>query len=83
MMENQLAGLRESGSGDEETATLETEIANLEEDSGRLPWQDGLPPAIAEALAPYREDLDTVHCKATGPLELMLNEKRGPGLETR
>ncbi len=82
MLENQLQVLRDSGAAADEIAALETEIAALEEDSARIPWQKGIPAAIADALAPYREELDTLHCPATAPLELMLNEKRGPAVET-
>jgi len=82
MLENQLQGLRDAGAADNEIAALETEIAALEEDSYRIPWQEEVPPAIADALAPYREELDALHCPTTAPLELMVNEKRGPAVET-
>jgi hypothetical protein len=82
MLENQLQVLRDSEAAADEIAALEIEIAALEEDSARIPWQEGIPQAITDALAPYREELDTLHCPATAPLELMLNEKRGPAVET-
>lgn len=82
MLENQLQALEETAATAEEIDLLDNEIAALEEDSARIPWQEGLPPAIAGALAPHREELDALHCPATAPLELMLNEKRGPAVET-
>ena len=36
---------------EERVEQLEAEIAALNDDDSRLPWQDGLPPAIAEAYA--------------------------------
>jgi hypothetical protein len=83
MLENQLQVLRDTGAAAKEIAALENELAVLEEDSARIPWQDGLPPTITDALAPFRKELDALHCPATAPLELMLNEKRGPAFETR
>ena len=82
MLQNQLQVVREMGAAGDEIEALEIEISALEEDSVRIPWQEGLPPAIAGALAPHREELDALHCPATAPLELMLNEKRGPAVET-
>ena len=82
MLENQLQVLRDAGAADDEIAALETEISVLEEDTARIPWKEGLPPTITDALAPHREELDSLHCPATAPLELMLNEKRGPAVET-
>ena len=82
MLENQLRVLRDAGAADDEIAALEIEIAALEEDTARIPWKEGLPPTITDALAPHREELDALHCPATAPLELMLNEKRGPAVET-
>ena len=82
MLEHQLQGLRDAGASEDEIAALETEIAILEENTGRIPWQDGFPTAITDAIEPYRDELDALHCPATAALELMLNEKRGPAVET-
>jgi hypothetical protein len=83
MLENQLEVLRSGGGSETEIATLEGEIAAMEEDDNRIPWQDGIPPVISNALAPYREELDELYCPAMAPLELMINEKRGPAIESR
>ena len=82
MLEHQLQGLRDAGADESEATVIETQIAALTEDTSRIPWQEGTPQAITDALAPYREELDSLHCPATAPLELMLNEKRGPAVET-
>jgi hypothetical protein len=83
MLENQLEALRSGRGSEGEISTLEAEVAAMEEDDGRIPWQDGIPPVISDALAPYREDLDELYCPAMAPLELMINEKRGPAIESR
>ena len=54
----------------------------MQADEGRIPWQDELPPTITAALAPYRAVLDELYCSAMAPLELMINEKRGPAVES-
>jgi hypothetical protein len=82
MLESQLTVLQsESGTEDEITA-LETEIATMQADENRIPWQDGIPPAVTEALAPYRAELDELYCPAMAPLELMINKKHGPAFES-
>ena len=83
MLENQLHGLMDAGAAEDEISALEYELAVLEEDTARIPWQEGAPPAVREALAPYREELNALHCPATAPLELMVNEKNGPAVEPR
>jgi hypothetical protein len=50
--------------------TLAAEIARLERDDRRLPWEEGLPPAIAAAFAPYRERLEMTWSDASNVLEL-------------
>jgi hypothetical protein len=54
----------------------------MREDDRRIPWQDGIPPAITEALAPYRAELDELYCPAMAALELMINERHGPAVES-
>ena len=82
MLESQLAVLRSEGGGESEIVVLETEISAMQADDSRIPWQDGIPPAITEALAPYRTELDELYCPAMAPLELMINKKRGPAIES-
>lgn len=50
--------------------TLGAEIGRLERDGRRLPWADGLPPAIAAAFAPSRERLEATWGEASNVFEL-------------
>jgi hypothetical protein len=83
MLENQREQLALGGGSENELARVEAEVEAMEEDSRRIPWQDGLPPEIEDALFPYRAELDELFCLATSPLELMINEKHGPAIELR
>jgi hypothetical protein len=51
-------------------AVLEEELWKMEEDPGRLIWQDGLPEAVAASVRPHREQLDRLFCGATAGLEM-------------
>lgn len=82
MLQNQLEALQSQGGGEAEIAALEAEIAAMEVDEDRLPWRDGMPSTIEDALAPYRAELDELYCPAMAPLELMINEKHGPAVES-
>jgi len=84
MLVNQRDALgREQGVPPEEIALLEAEIDAMESDGRRVLWQDGLPPAIAESIEPYRQELDELYCGSTAPLELMINVRHGPAIESR
>ena len=83
MLQSQLETLQSGGGGEAGIEILEAEITAMQEDSRRIPWQDGIPPAINEALAPYRSELDELYCPALAPLELMINERHGPAVESR
>ncbi len=82
ILENQLAELQSEDVPEAEIAILEAEIAAMREDDRRILWQDGIPPAINEALEPYRVELDELYCPALAPLELMINERHGPAIES-
>lgn len=70
------------GSSYQETReALQNEILLLENQPRRLPWQDGLPPAIATSLEPYRARLDEVFCVHTLPFEFTQNRVRGLGIQ--
>lgn len=83
MLEHQLERVRRDGGSDDTVAALEAELKSLEDDPRRIPWQSGLPPAIAASILPYREELELAYCGSTPPLELMINEKRSLAIETR
>jgi len=71
MLESQLTVLRSEGGGEAEIAALEAEISAMQADRNRIPWQDE-----------YRAELDELYCPAMAPLELMINKKRGPAVES-
>jgi hypothetical protein len=51
-------------------STLEAEIALLEAEPLRLPWEDGLPESLEAAFLPYRERLEESYDPATSVLEV-------------
>ncbi len=48
-----------------------TELALLESDQARVPWQDGLPEELAGGLEPFRNRLEESYSPATNPFELL------------
>ena len=56
---------------------LHTELALLEEDRRRIPWQDGLPAEVTEVLEPFRADLDNSYVAVTNPFELVVTAREG------
>jgi len=82
MLESQLEVLQSKGGEEADIKALEAEVAAMQEDDRRIPWQDGIPPAMTDALAPYRAELDELYCPAMAPLELMINERHGPAVES-
>ena len=46
------------------------ELAELDADPARVPWQTGLPEAFAFGLEPYRDRLESSYSKAANPFEL-------------
>jgi hypothetical protein len=47
------------------------ELAAMDDDSHRVPWQDGLPDVFAVGLDPYRDRLEASYSPATNPFELL------------
>jgi hypothetical protein len=82
ILRNQLAVLDAShtAADADEASLIETEIAALEDGSHIVPWQDGLPPAIAECFAPYTDQLEELFCQAALPFELTQKNKRFAGI---
>lgn len=48
-----------------------SEVAALEADPARVPWQDGLPEGFDQGLEPNRGALEATYSKATNPFELI------------
>lgn len=65
---------------DEWLGRLRSEVAALEADQSRLPWQDGLPACIQTSVAPYRERLDAVYSASAAEFELLNSTVHGGGL---
>lgn len=75
LLQNQLASLDEDQGDWKMRLTKEVEI--LDSKSRRLPWEEGLPDAIALSLAPYRERLEASYVPEANPFELGRNERHG------
>ncbi len=56
-------------------AELRAEIAALNLNQHTLPWQGGLPPAIATSLTPYQESLAQYYCAGIARIEMMQKNK--------
>jgi hypothetical protein len=65
-----------------ERGALIQELEHLRADPERLPWADGLPPAVAASLAPYHERLDDLFCAATAGFELSRHRMRVMGVQS-
>ena len=57
----------------EERGLLEDEIAVLEADPDRLPWQTTRPPSLQAALSGYEHQLKALYCAGVSEHELTLN----------
>jgi len=78
MLRNQLDKLEEREAAvlpEEWRQTLAAEVKAMETDRERLPWQDGVPPAIEESLRPYKSRLEASYLSMTNPLELMIEQR--------
>ena len=77
MMKNQYIKVMETPSSeiDENWRTaLEAEIAILEENRYRLPWEAGVPEVIADSLEPFRSRLEDSYSSITNMLELAIEQ---------
>lgn len=69
-LEQELAEADDPDHGDVLRA-LAAELAELDADPGRIPWQDGLPEVFAAGLEAYRERLEATYSSAVNPFELI------------
>ena len=79
VVERQRAALAAAGGSPEQLAAFDAEIAAMAADPRRLPWQDGLPDAVAASLAPLREQLDRAFCASAVGIELKTNKAHAGG----
>jgi len=71
MLRNLQSELESDPAQAELLAAVTTEMAELDADPGRVPWQSDLPEAFAVGLEPYRERLEATYSKAANPFELV------------
>jgi len=74
MVANQLDAARARGLDAGWLAQLEAEHAALDESSGRLVWEEGLPEAVAAALEPFRGRLEASYSPIMNVVEVGLVE---------
>jgi hypothetical protein len=74
-VEAMLRNLEAATAADPEQAELRevvaSELAALDEDSGRMPWAEGLPEDFVVGLDLYRDRLEASYSPATNPFELV------------
>ncbi|MCP4654825.1 MAG: hypothetical protein GY856_05330 [bacterium] len=70
MLDNQLAALPPEGAGDPWHERLTAEIERFDDDPRHVPWHDGLPPAIAASLEPYRDRFEATYNKTCNCFEV-------------
>lgn len=81
MMHRQLAAARsELAEDDALVGELAAEVAALDADHARIPWQDGLPGSIALCFEPDRARLGSTYSPAAAEFELLNSTIRGGGL---
>jgi hypothetical protein len=61
---------------------LAAEIAAMQDDPFRVPWQDGLPKPIAASLEPFRAALEASYDPASDEFELARPRKEGMSIRT-
>ncbi|MEE4271497.1 MAG: hypothetical protein V2I67_07485 [Thermoanaerobaculales bacterium] len=82
MMRRQLKVAEGAGEADSEwTGLLAAEVAALDADPERIPWQGGLPTAVARSFESFRGDLDAVYWPATAELDLLNSTVTHGGLQ--
>lgn len=78
MLGNQLKKLAESDKSGIQTKwrkKLEAEVKTMESDRVRIPWQDGLPPALEASLRPFKEHLEASYSVMTNSLEMTMEQR--------
>ncbi|MFC2158228.1 hypothetical protein ACFLT9_10370, partial [Acidobacteriota bacterium] len=72
MLKNQLQSSNREGASDSAAqwiSLLEKEIEAMEDDSDRLPWQDGIPEVLLRSLNPYKQRLEKNYRAMLNPFE--------------
>jgi len=71
MLRNLDEALTEESAGTELAELVAAELAAIETDSERFPWEDELPEAFAVGFDAYRDRLEETYSPATNPFELL------------
>jgi hypothetical protein len=85
MVQNQLAALDSLDTTQARVSwrdSLVGEIEACQADRLRLPWQDGLPPALAASLEPYRDRLEATYDPVANAFELSRHRKKGMSIHS-
>lgn len=59
----------------EQRALLDRELRLFESNPGRVLWQDGVPPAVAASLEPYRDRLEATYRRETNLFEFPARDR--------
>jgi hypothetical protein len=76
MLRNQLRDLPDEATEDQRQG-LTAEIEAMEHDRRRYPWKDGVPPALAESIAPFHDRLAASYDPVSNPFELATQTRKG------
>jgi len=73
VLENQLQAARSAAGAVDGRwpETLAAEIKRLKDNPGSYPWQDGLPPVIAQSLTPTRQDITDTYQPVLNAVEVL------------
>ncbi len=71
MVRNLHQALKAEPEAGELSEIVAAELAKIDDDPYRVPWQDGLPDALAFGLEPYRGRLEASYSPSTNPFELI------------
>ena len=73
VMKNQISILDETTTTEKTLSwrtQLQAEVAAMEADSTRLPWQNGVPTVMVETIEPYRVQLEESYSALCNPIEV-------------
>ena len=76
MLTNQRDAWITEGRANERRRLIEQEIEAMERDPQRLPWQDELPRAVGDSLAPFRDRLDEAYCRSSAGIAMDRDSQR-------
>jgi len=81
MLGRQLEAATSTTSDDTWVTALTAELAALDADEGRIPWQDGLPETVASCFDPHHQRLEQSYSAASAEFELLNSTVKNGGLQ--